>query len=114
MTIKEYLKQRYRNEKLIYPFLDSHENKFVFAYVMNDLRETEYKKNVFSFECTTNMKVMDVYDKLKQSDKIELLCMATMTNQNKMSIELFITDEDLLTACQLIGDSNKVLELLLK
>ena len=120
MDIKQYLLERYKSEKLIYPFPDSKDfDKFIFAYIMDDLsEENEYKDRLFELDIDDNdVTSGTVFRKLKDNDKIKLFNYSFTNYQDqpiRHKIWFYSDDENFVLACQLVGNQEQLFKHLVK
>jgi len=120
MDIKQKLLEQYRHEKLIYPFPeDKAFDKFIFAYVMNDLtNDSKNNDKILDLTVKTD-EVMpgDVFNKLGDNDKVTLFNYSYNHYKDepiRHHLVIYTEDEEFILACRLLNNPEKILQLLVK
>lgn len=120
MDIKQELLEQYKDVKLIYPFPeDKAFDKFIFAYVMNDLIEDSKNKDK-TLDITANTdEVMpgQVFDKLKGNDKVTLFNYSYNHYKDepiRHHLVIYTEDEEFILACKLLNNPERLFKLLVK
>ena len=120
MSIELDLLEKYHNELLIYPFPGVRDfDKFIFAYIINDMFEDpKYKGHVLQIEADDdNVTSGMVFSKLKDNDKIKLFNYSFTQYKDTPThhkLTIYSEDENFILACELVGDSNKLFQHIIK
>lgn len=115
MSMKEQLLEKYTNPKLIYPFEGN--NKFIYSHALDWIKENNNNKVLSIRSINGNITPMEVYTKLNQNSKIDLFSYSAVDFSGqplRHEITIYCEDDELLIACQLIKDEDKIFELLMK
>ena len=109
MTIQEYIEnQNYGSD--INP-LDS-STKLVYEAVMLDLGESDFGENVIPLQVETKESAVDIFHKLEENQNV--LYYSMVVCGNGVRLKLYIDNEDIKQAIELIQNQTGAYELLTK